>query len=98
MVTNKALAQLAVWAQAASSGRGHEAKLHLTEFKHLGAAFMASPEFHDRCQHLFGRTFDFDDLDRLCQVLDAVANIEVCQVEKYGVAETSACLSGVPIN
>jgi hypothetical protein len=36
---------------------------------------------------LLGRTFDFAHLDHLCQVLDAIANIEVCQVEKYGVAD-----------
>jgi hypothetical protein len=90
MVTNKALAELATWAQAASTGRGDEAKLHLTKFRHLGAAFLSSPEFHERCKNLFGRTFDHSELDCVCQILDAIANVEVCQVEKYGVAEPTA--------
>ena len=89
MVTNKALAELALWAHDASTGHGDDAKQHLTQFKHLGAAFIASPEFHQRCHSLFGRTFDLSDLDHTCQMLDAIANIEVRQAEEYGPAHSA---------
>jgi hypothetical protein len=87
MVTHKALGELATWARAASEGHGEEAKQHLINFRHLGAAFLASDEFHAGCRRLHGREFDFGELEQMCQILDAIANIEVLQVEKYGMAQ-----------
>jgi hypothetical protein len=90
MITNKALAELTSWAQAAASGRGEEAKQHLVQFKHVGTWFFESPEFQRRCQSLYGCTFDLPDLEQTCQILDAVANIEVSQVQEYGPAAQEA--------
>jgi hypothetical protein len=96
MVTNKALAELALWAEAASNGRGEEAKMHLVQFKHLGAAFLASPEFQERCRLLFGCAMDDPKLDDMCKMLDAIANIEVRQVERYGAASPRVKVEQMP--
>jgi hypothetical protein len=90
MVTNKALAELASWAHAASLGNGEEAKQRLVQFRHVGAGFVTAPEFERRCQSLYGCTFDLADLERTCRLLDAIANVEVCQVEEYGPAHQTA--------
>lgn len=87
MVTNKALTELKCWANSAHAGNGDVAKQHLQQFIHVGAGFMNSKEFRQRYHRINGRVFNPSDLDRTCRLLDTIANIEVCQVESYGVAE-----------
>jgi len=92
MVTNKALTELESWAHAAHQGNGDLAKQHLVTFNHLGEGFLASNEFQQRCQELYGRKLEPDDLERICQILDAIANIEVGQVQTYGPADDGPAL------
>ena len=86
MFTNKAIAKLRDWACAAQEGNGALAKQHLEEFSHLGASLLASAEFQQHCQDLYGHGFAPDDAECACKLLDAVASTEVHQVEVYGQA------------
>lgn len=81
MITNRALGELKSWAHAASAGCGHEAKQHLVNFRHIGAGFIASQQFQTRCELLFGRRLQPADLEQTCCILDAIANLEVTQLE-----------------
>jgi len=87
MVTNKALTELKLWACAAHEGRGERAKQHLVTFAHVAAGIIASTEFRQRCEELYGQHFDPGDLDRTTKFLDAIANIEVRQTEVFGSAQ-----------
>jgi hypothetical protein len=84
MITNRALGELKCWSELACSGRGEEAKQHLVNFGHMGAGFIASTEFQRRFFELFGRCLEPGDVEQTCKLLDAIANIEVWQVEKSG--------------
>jgi hypothetical protein len=86
MVTNKALTELEYWAREAGLGNGDAAKQHLEAFYHIGAGLINSPEFQERCKELFWQSFAPDDLKHTCEILDAIANIECLQVQKYGPA------------
>jgi hypothetical protein len=82
MITNRAIRELELWAHDAGMGNGDEAKQHLVNFRHIGAGFIASTEFQGRCQTLFGRRLQPADLEQTCCILDAIANLEVTQLEQ----------------
>ncbi|REK09097.1 MAG: hypothetical protein DWQ37_19785 [Planctomycetota bacterium] len=88
MVTNKALAELKAWAAAAHEGRGEEAKQHLVAFGHISAGIVASGEFRRRSLERFAQEFTRTDVEQMMRLLDAVASIEVEQVQHYGQADT----------
>jgi hypothetical protein len=96
MVTNKALDELKAWANAAHEGRGEDAKQHLVAFAHVVSGLVASGEFCRRCQELYGEEFEPRDIDRTKWLLDAIANVEVQQIEAFGPAGYDQAASTLP--
>lgn len=96
MVTNKALAELKAWANAAHEGRGDDAKQHLVAFAHVLSGLVASGEFRARCQELYGEEFGPRDIERTKWLLDAIANVEVQQIETFGPADHDKTTSMLP--
>ena len=92
MFTNKALTELKYWANAAHEGQGELARRHLQQFIHIGVGFTASNEFQQRYQQIHGQPLDPLDFERTWKLLDAIANIEVCQVESDGVSDDKSAI------
>ena len=88
MFTNKAIAELREWAHAAQGGDGTKAKQHLEEFRHLAASLVPSTEFQRHCEDRYGQGFTPEDAECVCRFLDAIASVEVHQVDVYGRAST----------
>jgi len=82
MITKRGLDELKQWLEAAHAGRGDDAKQHLMQFYHIGASFIASEEFQQRCLSLFNVRFTQTDLERTCHLLDVIASVEVHQVKE----------------
>ncbi len=84
MLTNKAIEQIAAWAEAAAHGDPSTASQHLREFYHRGAALTSSPEFQKHWRARHGSTCDWQPFDHLCQFLETIAAIEAQQVRTFG--------------
>jgi hypothetical protein len=84
MDTHKAIAELARWAGAASEGDAGAAEQHLQRFYHIGSALVASKDFQASWRARRSARLEPSQLEDVCTLLSAIAEVEASQVVLHG--------------
>jgi hypothetical protein len=84
MDTHKAIAELAGWAATAANGDAERAEQHVQQFYHIGSSLIASKEFQSLWKAKYHARLEPGQLDEMCNMLAAIADVEASQVAMHG--------------